>query len=151
MTTQVTAKRKFPSKTAAKEGAKLPAVAAKVVLSNVAAAKTKPPAKTVRLTRSTSTSTSTSAAAAKHIAVQDGPDEHVKVKAKLVRDSFTMPKVEYAAIDALKQRAVALAQPVKKSELLRAGVKSLTSMTDKAFLAAMKAVPSIKTGRPGKA
>jgi len=69
-------------------------------------------------------------------------------KAKLVRDSFTMPKAEYAVIDALKQRGAKLAKPVKKSELLRAGVKALAAMSDEQFLAAVVAVPAIKTGRP---
>jgi hypothetical protein len=35
-------------------------------------------------------------------------------KPKLVRDSFTIPKNEYAAIDALKSRAIALGTSVKK-------------------------------------
>ena len=69
-------------------------------------------------------------------------------KIKPVRDSFTMPKAEYAALDTLKLRAARLASAVKKSELLRAGVKALTAMSDAEFLAAMKAVPTIKTGRP---
>lgn len=71
-------------------------------------------------------------------------------KPKLVRDSFTIPKTEYAVLDELKQRAVKLAHPVKKSELLRAGIKALSGMSDAALLAALKAVPSIKTGRPSK-
>ena len=69
-------------------------------------------------------------------------------KPKLVRDSFTIPKAEYAVIDALKQRAATLASPVKKSELLRAGIKALAAMDEAGFLAAVKAVPPIKTGRP---
>lgn len=73
-----------------------------------------------------------------------------KVKPKLVRDSFTMPKAEYAAIDALKQRAAQLARSTKKSELLRAGIKALSAMNDETLLAALQAVPTIKTGRPNK-
>lgn len=69
-------------------------------------------------------------------------------KPKLVRDSFTIPKDEYAAIETLKQRAAALAQPAKKSELLRAGLKALAALSDTALRNALKAVPSIKTGRP---
>lgn len=69
-------------------------------------------------------------------------------KPKLVRDSFTIPKDEYAVIEALKQRASALAQPVKKSELLRAGLKVLATLSDSALRTALQAVPSIKTGRP---
>ena len=77
------------------------------------------------------------------------PQKAPKVKKiKPVRDSFTMPKAEYAALDTLKLRAARLASAVKKSELLRAGVKALTAMSDAEFLAAVKAVPTIKTGRP---
>ena len=67
---------------------------------------------------------------------------------KLVRDSFTIPKGEYAVLGTLKERATGLLRPTKKSELLRAAVKALAEMSDKAFLAALKAVPPIKTGRP---
>ena len=77
------------------------------------------------------------------------PAKEVRAKKpKLVRDSFTIPKNEYAVIEALKQRANALAQPVKKSELLRAGLKLLAGLSDAALRSALQAVPSIKTGRP---
>lgn len=69
-------------------------------------------------------------------------------KPKLVRDSFTIPKDEYTVIEALKQRASTLAHPVKKSELLRAGLKVLATLSDSGLRAALQAVPSIKTGRP---
>lgn len=69
-------------------------------------------------------------------------------KPKLVRDSFTIPKDEYVAIEMLKQRAAALAHPIKKSELLRAGLKVLAGMSDTALRNALKAVPLLKTGRP---
>jgi len=71
-------------------------------------------------------------------------------KAKLVRDSFTIPKDEYGVLGELKHRAGKLSMPIKKSELLRAGIKALTAMSDSAFLAVLKAVPTIKTGRPAK-
>jgi hypothetical protein len=73
--------------------------------------------------------------------------EKVK-KPKLVRDSFTIPKAEYLVVDELKQRAAKLGQPVKKSELLRAGIKALAALSDTALKAALQAVPAIKTGRP---
>lgn len=69
-------------------------------------------------------------------------------KPKLVRDSFTIPKDEYAVVETLKQRAATLAQPAKKSELLRAGLKLLAGLSDTALRSALQAVPSIKTGRP---
>ena len=71
-------------------------------------------------------------------------------KPKMVRDSMTMPKAEYAVIDELKLRAAKLGRPVKKTELLRAGIKALAAMADTGFLVALKAVPSLKTGRPSK-
>lgn len=69
-------------------------------------------------------------------------------KPKLMRDSFTMPKAEYAVIEQLKRRASVLERPAKKSELLRAGIKALNALSDEALLAALLAVPTIKTGRP---
>lgn len=71
-------------------------------------------------------------------------------KPKLVRDSFTIPKAEYGVLDELKQRAAKAGAPAKKSEVLRAGIKALAAMSDVAFLAALGAVPAIKTGRPAK-
>ena len=71
-------------------------------------------------------------------------------KPKLVRDSFTIPKAEDLVLDELKQRAGRISSPAKKSELLRAGIKALAAMPDAAFLAALRAVPAIKTGRPSK-
>ena len=72
----------------------------------------------------------------------------VNPKQKLVRDSFTIPKSEYAVLEGLKARAAKLMRPVKKGELLRAGINALHKMTDKAFLLAVDDVPSLKTGRP---
>ena len=70
------------------------------------------------------------------------------VKTKLVRDSFTIPKNEYAALDALKTRALQLGLAAKKSELLRAGLMALSTMSDAAYKTALSAVPTLKTGRP---
>jgi hypothetical protein len=85
-------------------------------------------------------------------AAKPAPAEKPKVdkpkKPKLVRDSFTIPKAEYAAIDALKQRAAKLGQSPKKSEVLRAGIMLLASLSDAALLTALGHVPAIKTGRP---
>jgi hypothetical protein len=67
---------------------------------------------------------------------------------KLVRDSFTIPKGEYAMLATLKERAIGLARPAKKSELIRAGVQALAAMDDSGLLAALTRVPAIKTGRP---
>lgn len=71
-------------------------------------------------------------------------------KLKMERDSFTMPKAEYAQFYVLKDRLNKLGQPAKKSELLRAGIMQLSAMTDAALKAALNKVPAIKTGRPKK-
>ncbi|MEJ8838348.1 hypothetical protein [Ramlibacter sp. AN1133] len=79
----------------------------------------------------------------------DKPDK--AKKPKMVRDSFTIPKPEYAVIEELKLRAAKLGQPAKKSEVLRAGVKALAALSDEALLASLASVPRVKTGRPAKA
>lgn len=71
-------------------------------------------------------------------------------KLKMARDSFTMPKSEYAQLAALKARLAAMGQPAKKSELLRAGIKLLSEMPDNKLKKTMAEVPVIKTGRPKK-
>jgi len=71
-------------------------------------------------------------------------------KVKMERDSFTMPKAEYAQFNVLKERLQKLGSPAKKSELLRAGIMQLSAMTDAALSAVMSKVPTIKTGRPKK-
>jgi hypothetical protein len=65
-------------------------------------------------------------------------------KVKLVRDSFTLPKVEYGVIAILKTRAARLAHPAKKSEIVRAGLKALISMSDADFLACVSSLPAAK-------
>ena len=88
------------------------------------------------------------AAADKLEAVDGASDSPQDKSKKLVRDSFTMPKDEYAAIEAVKQRAMALGRQVKKSEILRAGLQALASMSDRSLTTALAAVPTLKTGRP---
>lgn len=83
---------------------------------------------------------------AKPVAAKPGKEK----KIKMVRDSFTMPKPEFAVLDVLKLRAAKLAMPIKKTELIRAGIKALAAMPDPAFLAALRVVPNLKTGRPAK-
>ena len=69
-------------------------------------------------------------------------------RTKLVRDSFTMPKTEYSVLAELKLRAARLGRPIKKGELLRAGVAALRSLPDRLFLGALDLVPTLKPGRP---
>lgn len=71
-------------------------------------------------------------------------------KAKLVRDSFTMPDGEYALIAALKKRCLDAGVPAKKSEILRAAVANLAKLGDASVVAAVRRLEVIKTGRPAK-
>lgn len=71
-------------------------------------------------------------------------------KVKMVRDSFTMPEGEYAQIAALKKKCLKAGVPVKKSELLRAGLGHLAKLSDAALLKAVARVEKLKTGRPAK-
>ncbi|AJG18249.1 hypothetical protein [Cupriavidus basilensis] len=71
-------------------------------------------------------------------------------KAKVVRDSFTMPEWDYAKLAELKRRCLNGGAHVKKSELLRAGLKMLESLPERQLLAVVAQVETVKTGRPAK-
>lgn len=91
------------------------------------------------------------AAATRVAPVATKSDKRLKAKkTKLVRERFTLPKLEYLMLDALKIRTVQLGGSVKKSALIRAGIKALAAMSDASFLTALKAVPAIKAGRASK-
>jgi hypothetical protein len=92
------------------------------------------------------------AAPAEVPSVGAAPEEKSKrvKKEKVVRDSFTMPKSDYAKIAALKQKCLDAGMQVKKSEVLRAGLLLLEASSAKDLLAAVAAVETVKTGRPAQ-
>lgn len=59
----------------------------------------------------------------------------------VLHERFAVPAAEYDTLTALKRRAAALQRPIKKSQLLRAGIQALAALSDEAFLAAMATVP----------
>ena len=71
-------------------------------------------------------------------------------KAKLVRDSFTMPEAEYKLIADVKRDCLQAGIEVKKSELLRVGVALVRQMEVGKLKAALSALPALKAGRPKK-
>lgn len=71
-------------------------------------------------------------------------------KAKMVRDSFTIPETDYALFNTLKQRALAAGKEIKKGELLRAGLAVLNSLSENELFKVLASVERIKTGRPSK-
>ena len=102
-------------------------------------------AKPVAATKAAPAKTGPSVAAA-----APSPKEPTK-RAKLVRDSFTMPQADFALIDLLKVRALGFRRPTKKSELLRAGLQALAAMPAAELKAVLGRLAPLKTGRPKKA
>lgn len=71
-------------------------------------------------------------------------------KVKVVRDSFTMPEKEYQKIAAIKEACLKAGLPVKKSEVLRAGLQVLGGLSAAQLKRALGGLEKIKTGRPKK-
>lgn len=71
-------------------------------------------------------------------------------KPKVVRDSFTMPQSEYLKIAEIKETSLKAGLQVKKSEVLRAGLKALCAMDAEQLKVALSGLDKIKTGRPNK-
>jgi hypothetical protein len=127
-----------------------PAHVVKAVVTTKRVAATKPMVKAA----SKQTKVEAVAKPSRKVAAKPAPQSDAKPvktkKPKMIRDSFTMPKAEFAVIETLKARAAALKVPTKKTELIRAGIKALANMGDTAFLNAVRNVPNLKTGRPAK-
>lgn len=83
-------------------------------------------------------------------AASEAPAKHKKdgKKAKLIRDSFTLPENDYVLFAAMKARCLARGIEVKKSELLRAALRQLSGLDDAMLVAVMSQIEKIKTGRP---
>ena len=77
------------------------------------------------------------------------PVEKVK-KAKLVRDSFTMPEIEYAALSEVKKACLKAGFEIKKSELLRIGVALVRKLSLAVVKQELGALAPLKPGRPRK-
>jgi hypothetical protein len=71
-------------------------------------------------------------------------------KVKVVRDSFTMPQIDYDLIAEIKQKALKAGLHVKKSELLRAGLQALSKLNTAQLKLTVTNLEKIKTGRPKK-
>ena len=71
-------------------------------------------------------------------------------KVKVVRDSFTMPQNEYQKIADIKGICLKAKMHVKKSEVLRAGLKQLAKLSSTQLIGVLEALEKIKTGRPKK-
>jgi hypothetical protein len=83
-------------------------------------------------------------------AAKSDKQEKKPKKAKVIRDSFTMPGGDYAKIAQLKKTCLAGGVSVKKSELLRAGLQTLAALAPANLLATIGSLENVKTGRPVK-
>ena len=145
------------SKINAIQAAALKTTVAKIAPTKPVATKpvtTKPVAKSTIAVKAASvkpaTTTPVAKSAAKKAPKAAKPVKEKIPKPKMERDSFTIPKAEYAQLYVLKERLAKLGAPAKKSELLRAGIMQLTALSDAALKTALSKVPTIKTGRPKK-
>ncbi len=93
---------------------------------------------------------------AKAAKVLKAPEGKAKAKAKppaekkprVIRDSFTLPEEDYARLSQLKQVCLKGGVHVKKSELVRTGLRVLSGLDSAQLLAEVASLEKIKTGRP---
>lgn len=150
-----TAARKAAPKKPAAKAAPAKTVAAKTAPANPAAARpavkapATPAAKPAPKPAAKKAPAVKAPAAAKSVAVKPAAPAAEKArKPKLVRDSFTMPELEYAVLGQVKKACIKAGFEIKKSELLRIGV-ALISQLDLATLKnVLGSLPQLKTGRP---
>lgn len=155
MTKSVPVKKTLPAVAAKSKAVVKPKVAAKPT----PAAKSKPVAKpavakktAVPASKATPLKTAVSAQkSAPALPVKAKPVVIEKVKkSKLVRDSFTMPEEEYAALSEVKKACLKVGIEVKKSELLRVGVAHIRKMDLAVLKQAISVLAPLKAGRPKK-
>jgi hypothetical protein len=71
-------------------------------------------------------------------------------KEKVIRDSFTLPSGDYELISAIRQRCLKSAVNATKSEVIRAGLHILESLSDEELVQVIKRLEKVKTGRPSE-
>lgn len=78
------------------------------------------------------------------------PQEQPKseVAGKVIRDSFTIPADEYELISRIKKRCMKAGISANKSEVLRAGLAALSSISDRELARVFENLARVKTGRP---
>jgi hypothetical protein len=137
-TTSVKVARKAPAKKAT----------TKAAATKVAATKAATPAAKSRIARAPKAAAPKKAVAPK-IKAEVEQKEKPK-KAKLVRDSFTMPEPEYAVLGEMKKACLKAGIEVKKSELLRVGVALVRTLDIAQLKTILAGLPALKAGRPKK-
>ena len=87
--------------------------------------------------------------AAKPVVLPVAAKEKAK-KAKLVRDSFTMPESEYEVLGQVKKACISAGVEVKKSQLLRIGLVLLKKTDVSSLKILIAGLEPLKAGRPKK-
>lgn len=83
--------------------------------------------------------------------LQESPKEddlQPEKKQKVIRDSFTLPSGDYELIATIRQRCLKSAVNATKSEVIRAGLHILQSLSDEELIRAIESLEKVKTGRP---
>lgn len=77
---------------------------------------------------------------------------HVRVVPieKVIRDSFTTPASDYEKIGQLKAKCLKIGRSVTKSEIIRAGLHALESLSLEHLREVIASLEKVKTGRPGR-
>lgn len=137
------------SKTATKTAPAKPASKAAPVKARTSAARKTPAGKAAAAVPKANTFAAPAVKAqAKAKPEADGKEK--SKKAKLVRDSFTMPEAEYAVLGEVKKACLKAGIEVKKSELLRVGVALIRQLDVLRLKEVLGSLPTLKTGRPKK-
>lgn len=76
------------------------------------------------------------------------PKKRKVSKGKVIRDSFSFPEQDYRKISELKKTCLAAGIPVKKGEILRAGLLLLAKLNVDELKQIVDQVEKVKTGRP---
>jgi hypothetical protein len=142
--------RKTQASTRSATKTKAPVKPAQAKPVSAPAPQAKPPAPPAKAVKTNGAAKAGKAAKPKKPQSAAKPDKARKPELALVRDSFTMPRVDHDLIATLKRRSVAAGKEVKKSELLRAGLHLLAAMDVARLLATLDQVVPLKQGRPKK-
>lgn len=72
----------------------------------------------------------------------------IPAKAKLVRDSFTLPESDHDLIKQCKKIAIAAGRETKKSEVVRAAIRVFSALSTAKQIETYASLQSIAVGRP---
>jgi hypothetical protein len=85
------------------------------------------------------------------LARKSATESEAESSTKVIRDSFTMPISDRELLTSIKQRCMRSGIDTNKSEILRAGLAALDSMSDSELATVFEGLTKVKTGRPQQA